>query len=419
MIFGYIIQAQDHLINNDTVELSINGYKAGNIQWQFSYDNKNFTNILGADSSTLKFKMNDSGIFRAKVLSGNCSYFTTEQFIFAQAVNSNNIILNDEKSNIKISWNLNLNSALVKNYLLNFKDTVINIDAKTSYFAMPRKLDYYGKEFSIKAVTYNDLESPAIQTKYENNFSKIFTGNNKFVAHRGLSGSYPENSALAFKKAAEAGFKFVECDIVITKDGEWVLSHDGTIDRTSNGTGKISEMNLSDLLKYDFGYPKIFGSKYPQKIITLKDFVKLCKELNLIPFIELKQVGNTRDYSNLINIVTNELGYDSFTIFSFFLKAVQDIRLLNKDVVLGLSSGTEVDINILTNLYPCFYCMYFNLVQPEISTNSKMNSFVSKIFESGIFITVWTVNDSKYFDNLINNNFHILTDILPDKLKSD
>ena len=73
------------------------------------------------------------------------------------------------------------------------------------------------------------------------------------VAHRGASGSYPENTLLAFRKAVEIGADEIELDLHSTKDGHLVVMHDGTVDRTTDGTGAIAEMTLSEIKALDAG----------------------------------------------------------------------------------------------------------------------------------------------------------------------
>jgi len=74
-------------------------------------------------------------------------------------------------------------------------------------------------------------------------------------AHRGASAYAPENTLPAFKKAIEMGADGVECDISTTSDGHWVVMHDSTVDRTTNGTGKITDLSLQQIktLNIDFG----------------------------------------------------------------------------------------------------------------------------------------------------------------------
>ena len=68
---------------------------------------------------------------------------------------------------------------------------------------------------------------------------------NIFVAaHRGFSGEYPENTMLAFKEAIKLGVDQIETDVRITKDNELVLIHDSTLERTTNGSGKVCDYTL-------------------------------------------------------------------------------------------------------------------------------------------------------------------------------
>ena len=73
----------------------------------------------------------------------------------------------------------------------------------------------------------------------------------KNFAHRGFSGNYPENTMLAFKKAAEAGCDGIELDVQLTKDDVLVVIHDGTIDRVTDGTGRVVEYTYEELKKFN------------------------------------------------------------------------------------------------------------------------------------------------------------------------
>lgn len=77
--------------------------------------------------------------------------------------------------------------------------------------------------------------------------------NVKAVIHRGYSLTAPENTFPAYTLAIEKGVSYVECEMLFTSDNVPVLLHDTTIDRTSNGTGAISELTLSYVKGLDFG----------------------------------------------------------------------------------------------------------------------------------------------------------------------
>ena len=112
----------------------------------------------------------------------------------------------------------------------------------------------------------------------------------KAVAHRGYSIEAPENTLPAYRLAKEKGFNYGECDVAFTKDGVAILLHDSSIDRTSNGEGRIENLTYEEVLQYDFG--SWFSEDYAGlKIPTFEEFLDVCKEINLNPYIELKSSG--------------------------------------------------------------------------------------------------------------------------------
>ena len=102
------------------------------------------------------------------------------------------------------------------------------------------------------------------------------------AAHRGWQAKYPENTMEAFKAALDLGVDQLETDVHITKDGALVLIHDATVDRTTNGTGKVEDMTLAELQALDAGG----GNKIPE----LTDLMELVKDHPTITLdIELKE----------------------------------------------------------------------------------------------------------------------------------
>lgn len=106
------------------------------------------------------------------------------------------------------------------------------------------------------------------------------------VHHRGSSLG-PENTLAAFKLSAKNGTYCVETDVSITSDGIPVLLHDETVDRTSNGTGRIDSMTLAAAKALDFGSKK--SAQFAgEQIPTWYEFLLLCKKLNLYARAEVK-----------------------------------------------------------------------------------------------------------------------------------
>ncbi|MHC5209550.1 MAG: glycerophosphodiester phosphodiesterase [Planctomycetota bacterium] len=79
-------------------------------------------------------------------------------------------------------------------------------------------------------------------------------GGAEFVAHRGgLAPGCPENTLVAIRRALALGVKAVEVDLRATRDGRLVLMHDKTVDRTTNGRGRVGELTLADIKRLDAG----------------------------------------------------------------------------------------------------------------------------------------------------------------------
>ena len=417
LILFFHVDAQNVEIIGDTIEIQIDGYKTGEIQWQFSKDKQTWENLTNSNSEKLTCKVTKTGFFRAKVENGNCPYFSDETFIYTPFTDNSFPKITDEGAKLKIQWDFNISPLLVSRYFVTVegKDTTIEVTGKNNELLLPRKMEYYNKTFYIKAFTNWGLQLPHQTIRYENNYTKFFTCKNKYIAHRGLSALYPENTAIAFEKANEAGFEYVECDIWLTKDHQWVVIHDETIDRTSDGTGKVSQYTFDELQKFNFGNTKSFGSKYPQKISSIKEFVELCKSKNVKPLIELKHGASDQDYRNLLQIVNNVLPYEKYALNSFGPSTLYSIRKIDNEVILGLITGiiTQNNFNDLKSLYPCFYNINVSQAKLDQPFNSVLNSDIFKLYSNGTIISIWIVNDPKYFDNLSQNNMFILTDILP------
>lgn len=79
-------------------------------------------------------------------------------------------------------------------------------------------------------------------------------------AHRGFSAAFPENTMLSFREAVAAGAHSIECDIWDTADGEFVIIHDQTLERTTNGSGSVKDRTWAELRELDAG--SWFGQEF-------------------------------------------------------------------------------------------------------------------------------------------------------------
>jgi glycerophosphoryl diester phosphodiesterase len=107
------------------------------------------------------------------------------------------------------------------------------------------------------------------------------------VAHRGHTVAFPENTLVAYREAIALGVEMIECDVNITRDGRLVMMHDSTLDRTTNGSGRVSSASWDEIQRLDAGAkfkPEFAGTRVPSTEETLKLF----KEAGVLSCFEIK-----------------------------------------------------------------------------------------------------------------------------------
>jgi len=96
------------------------------------------------------------------------------------------------------------------------------------------------------------------------------------TAHRGAHEDAPENSLASIRAAIDLGCDYVELDVRKTKDGRLVLMHDSSVDRTTNGTGKVDQLTFSEIRAFRFDGPP--AEKHPDEIVpTFDEALAVCR----------------------------------------------------------------------------------------------------------------------------------------------
>src|SRR5258706_256063 len=136
-------------------------------------------------------------------------------------------------------------------------------------------------------------------------------------AHRGHSIGSPENTLPALHAAADLGATVAEIDVVLTRDREIVLLHDEIIDRTTNGHGRASDLDLSALKRLDAGTwfgPQFAGTPIP----TLREALAAACSRNMGLLIEIKERQQPDTMiERLGDLLTSENAVDDVLVISF------------------------------------------------------------------------------------------------------
>ena len=136
------------------------------------------------------------------------------------------------------------------------------------------------------------------------------------IGHRGSSISYPENTLLAFREAISEEAGGVECDIYKTSDGQYVIIHDTTVDRTTDGTGTVSNLTLDYIKTLDAGSWKgaEFANREDTKVPTLDEFLEEFRGLPIFLMLQVK-LGLT-DVKAILDIVESKKMLNQCFIFT-------------------------------------------------------------------------------------------------------
>ena len=130
------------------------------------------------------------------------------------------------------------------------------------------------------------------------------SGTRFIVAHRGSSGTAPENTLISLQKAIDAGASVIEVDVQLTKDNQVVLLHDPHLGRTTSGKGLISNYTYSELHSIDAG--SWFDTKYSaERIPLLYEAIELLKKHKIFVNIEIKPPQPQEDFKKRVDAITD------------------------------------------------------------------------------------------------------------------
>ena len=229
------------------------------------------------------------------------------------------------------------------------------------------------------------------------------------IAHRGSSGSYPENTRLAFEKAIEAGADMIEMDCRLSKDGHVVVIHDDRLDRTARAKGFVKGKTLRQLKKLDVGawLKKSFKGERIQTLEEILEIVSGKVEINL----EIKSVLHGPLGIELkVLFIVSHFDYLERAIFSSFdYQSLRRLRELAPDVRIGVLYGAGIKDN------PFQAAREMNAYSLHIQREFATPHFLEEARELGLKSFVWTVNEVKEMEKFISLGVDGIISDFPEK----
>jgi glycerophosphoryl diester phosphodiesterase len=207
--------------------------------------------------------------------------------------------------------------------------------------------------------------------------------------HRGANRYAPENTLSSFKTAFEQGASAIELDVMLSADEDLIIIHDSTVDRTTNGCGKVNELTLDSLKKLDAGTK--FSTKFKaEKIPTLEEVFDLTMGKYLIN-IELKNYHAPGDrlVEKVFDLVVKRKMNNSVIFSSFLPGNIIKIRRLLPDVPAALLTLGGLVGKLELSPFLRFLSPHF--IHPDYQLIDE--KFIQREHAHHRRVNVWTVDD--------------------------
>lgn len=259
----------------------------------------------------------------------------------------------------------------------------------------------------VMGLLCNDISAAetAVCTLYTDDHTVIRTVN--FVSHRGMTWLHQENSVEGLLDAFSFGATMVETDIQRSSDGVLILMHDTTIDRTTDGTGTVSQMTSEEILSHKLVYNSVAEA---EDIPTLEDLFKSFEGTGYRIAIEYKPM-NSALAQPLTELIRKYGMEDSVTVISFYPEMLTAVSSLMPELpVAWLASSVTPDfddaLNTVVELASVLQQSGTGFSPPYSPINTDS---VRDLFVRGFSPWLWTVNDVVRLDRYIAEGYAGIT----------
>jgi len=281
-----------------------------------------------------------------------------------------------------------------------------------SLLPLAQRLDATAEAHEIQDLLNNKNKNVNIMTLLKSIFTAalIIVGTlgmqaQLIVGHRGSQWGV-ENTRAAFINGAKAGAWGLECDIRVTADGTFVVSHDDSYKRLGGPATKIADMTTENVLSTRLT-SKRHGITYAGTPCTLGEFLDICNQYNVVPVVEVKVCtsihSNTKAENEpvydgipaLVNLIDQKGLTDKAVIISFMPGVVDFIHRHYPDLTVQVLAGDE-DGTIMEWVE---WCKQYNMDLDVVHTIVTKEA-VDAMHDAGLKVNVWTVDKVEDFERV-------------------
>lgn len=231
------------------------------------------------------------------------------------------------------------------------------------------------------------------------------TGQPMLFAHRGSALLAPENTIAAFDFALQHGCHVLETDVRVSRDGTVMVTHDETLERTTNGTGRVCDTNLSELKKLNAGYRfrDEKGSCYSGPTLELLTLNELFERYPGVGInIDIKDNDSAAAVA-VANVVEQYNASHWVNVGSFHASVINHFRQLAPSIS---TTATRQEVARLVFGKAPDTALPFRILQIPVSywgIQLGRKPLINKVQRAGAKIVYWTINDAGKMNRLLDN----------------
>lgn len=240
------------------------------------------------------------------------------------------------------------------------------------------------------------------------------------IAHRGSRVLWPENTDTSFQGAYDLGYRHFETDLHMTADGVLVCFHDPTVERTTDGAGRVEDYTLAELQSLDAGYRHATAAGFPyrdggSRVPTLEWLLTTFTDVSVV--VDIKRDGLA---APLVALIDRLEAHDRLIIGSFSDTRIDEIRELTDGRVAVSCGPTLARLWVLASRVGRGGGGEISALQlPTTMRGVRVvdERLVETAHTAGLQVHVWTVNEPSEMHRLLDMGVDGLITDRPDRLK--
>lgn len=212
----------------------------------------------------------------------------------------------------------------------------------------------------------------------------------------------------AFKKAVAVGATFIETDLQLSRDARFVAIHDDTVNRTTNGQGKVHDMTLGVLRQLDAG--AWFGSEFAgERVPTLEEILEFSKKNDVVFYLELKPTGSWGGEHALIGALRESGEVARAVVISFDHAILASLRKIEPTLMTGVLYDGQISdpLKVAVNIGARQIAVRGDLVTPHL---------IDEAHERDLQVVCWTVNHPAHIRLLMAAGVDGIMSDYPDRI---